>query len=250
MQNQFADTYLYNPVGKFATVLAHLQKLLYIILIFRLLIKYKKILVENYSISDDYNYKWLMQMNIFISVLFVIAIIKNSQKYGNTNEDLLPFRLAVATGMLIFTCWLVLKALYAPKIFTGINSKLLLNQNKEIDKIEENSNIHKKVNQLKMFMQEKRPFFDSDFTIQKLSEQTQIDTREISSILNHHLNQNFYEFVNQYRIEESKKILLHDKKKTILEVLYQVGYNSKSTFNAHFKKSTGYTPTEFRKNHN
>ena len=248
-QNQFADTYLYNPFGVFSMSLAHLQNLLYIILIFQLLMRYKRILVANYAISDDYNYKWLMQMTIFLSALFVVAIIKNSQKYGNTNEDLLPFRLAVSVGMLLFTCWLVLKAMYAPKIFTGIDSKLQLNKNKETAIVKENPDLHQKVNELKRFMQEEKPFFDPDFTIQKLSEQTQIDTREISSILNHHLNLNFYEFVNQYRITEAKHILLQHKEKTILEVLYQVGYNSKSTFNTHFKTSTGHTPTEFRKKH-
>ncbi len=245
-KNQFADTYLYNSFGMFSITLAHLQNLFYVFLIFRLLMKYKKILVENYAISNDYNYKWLMQMVIFLSILFAVAIIKNTQKYGHTNEEILPFRLSVSVGMLLFTCWLVLKALYAPKIFTGINSKLQLNRTMEVDHENVKPTLLKKVNLLKKFMQEKKPFFDSDFTIQKLSELTQIDTREISSILNHNLNQNFYEFVSEYRIEEAKKILLVDKKKTVLEVLYEVGYNSKSTFNTHFKKSTGYTPTEFR----
>jgi len=246
-QNQFADTYLYNPYGVFSISLAHLQKLLYIILICRLLIKYKKILLENYSISNDYNYKWLTQMTIFLSILFIVAIIKNSQKYDHTVTELLPFRLSVSIGMLLFTCWLVLKALYAPKIFTGIDSKIQLSKKREIDNENEKPDILKKSDLLKMFMHENRPFFDPDFTIQKLSHQTQIDTREISSILNHHLNQNFYEFVNSYRIEEAKKILLEEREKTILEILYQVGYNSKSTFNTHFKKTTGYTPTAFRK---
>ena len=246
-QEQFADTYLYNPYGVFSMSLAHLQNAFYIVLIFIVLRKYRKILIENYSISNDYNYKWLMQMTVFLGILFVVAIIKNSQKYGNTPEEILPFRLAVSIGMLIFTCWLVLKALYAPKIFTGVDSKILLNKNQHIHIDDENPDITKKGNQLKEFIEENKPFYDSDFTIQKLSEQIQMDTREISNVLNHHLQQNFYEFVNQYRIEEAKKILLEDRKKTILEVLYEVGYNSKSTFNTHFKKSTGYTPTEFRK---
>lgn len=245
-QNQFADGYLYDSIGVFSTTLAHLQKLLYICLIFYLLYKYKKILLENYSISNDYNHKWLMQMTIFISVLFVIAIIKNTQKYGNSNAYLLSFRLSVTFGMLMFTCWLVLKALYAPKIFTGVNSKLKLNRNNKTSQKHINLSKLKLAEKLNLYMVEHQPFLNPDFTIQQLAHETEIDTREISSIINHHLNQNFYEFVNQYRIEEAKKVLLKNRDLTILEVLYSVGFNSKSTFNTQFKKTTQHTPTEYR----
>ncbi len=244
-QNEFADNYLYSNIGVFSITLAHFQNLLYITLMFRVLIKYKKIRLENYSISNDYNYKWLMQMTIFLSVLFIVAIIKNSQKYGNTNLDLLPYRLSVTIGMLLFTCWLVLKALYAPKIFTGVDSQLQLNRNNTSNQT--NSTISNQADKLNLYMLEHQPFLNPDFTIQQFANQTQIDKREISSIINQHLNQNFYEFVNQYRIEEAKKVLLKNRELTILEVLYSVGFNSKSTFNTLFKKTTQLTPTEYRK---
>lgn len=246
-QNEFADNYLYSNIGMFSITLAHLQNLMYIILIFKILFKYKKILIENHSISNDYNHRWLFQMNIILSFLFVVAIIKNSQKYGNTDTDLLLFRLSVAIGMLIFTCWLVLKALYAPKIFTGVDSQLRLNKTNASNQKKTNSTILKQVDKLNLFMLNHQPFLNPDFTIQQLANQTQIDTREISSIINHHLNQNFYEFVNQYRIEEAKKVLLKNRELTILEVLYSVGFNSKSTFNTQFKKTTKLTPTEYRR---
>jgi AraC-like DNA-binding protein len=57
--------------------------------------------------------------------------------------------------------------------------------------------------------------------------------------------------VNRYRIEEAKRLLTNppDKKITVLEVLYEVGFNSKSSFNTLFKKYTGLTPSEFKKQH-
>jgi len=63
------------------------------------------------------------------------------------------------------------------------------------------------------------------------------------------LGQNFYDFINRYRILEAKQLLTNpkDPKITVLEVLYEVGFNSKSSFNTLFKKYTGLTPTEFRK---
>ena len=56
------------------------------------------------------------------------------------------------------------------------------------------------------------------------------------------------DFVNTYRCEEVKQILQGpDKKITIIEAMYQSGFNSKSSFNKEFKKLTGQTPSEFKK---
>ena len=68
-------------------------------------------------------------------------------------------------------------------------------------------------------------------------------------MINETVGQNFFDFVNRYRIEEAKKLLANpaDKKITVLEVLYEVGFNSKSSFNTLFKKHTGLTPSEFKK---
>lgn len=62
---------------------------------------------------------------------------------------------------------------------------------------------------------------------------------------------NFFEYINSLRITEAME-LLKDKGKsrlTIIEVAYQVGFNNKVSFNAAFKKQTGVTPTEYRKQH-
>lgn len=63
------------------------------------------------------------------------------------------------------------------------------------------------------------------------------------------MDKHFFDFINEYRIEKAKKILKDPTQKelTILEILYQVGFNSKSSFSTSFKKYTGKTPTEFRK---
>ncbi len=63
------------------------------------------------------------------------------------------------------------------------------------------------------------------------------------------LKQNFYEYVNNYRIEEFKRLLLEPKYENIkfLNIAFDVGFNSKSTFNTSFKKFTGKTPSEYKK---
>ena len=75
--------------------------------------------------------------------------------------------------------------------------------------------------------------------------------RILSQVINGSMNQNFFDFVNSYRIEEAKRILLDpsSQHKTILEILYEVGFNSKSVFHSAFKKHANTTPTQFRKSH-
>ena len=60
---------------------------------------------------------------------------------------------------------------------------------------------------------------------------------------------NFFEFVNHYRVEEAKRLLADPQAagKNMIDLMYDMGFNSKATFNALFKKKVGMTPSEFRK---
>jgi AraC-like DNA-binding protein len=75
-----------------------------------------------------------------------------------------------------------------------------------------------------------------------------ISRNSVSQVINAS-GMNFFEYINYWRIEEAKKILAGNSKKdfNIIEVAYEVGFNNKVSFNKFFKKSTGLTPTEYRK---
>jgi len=79
--------------------------------------------------------------------------------------------------------------------------------------------------------------------------QINVPSRDLSIAINHNLNKHFFDFVNEYRIKKAMEIFKNttDEKLTVLEVLYEVGFNSKSSFNTAFKKFTGTTPSEYRK---
>jgi len=68
----------------------------------------------------------------------------------------------------------------------------------------------------------------------------------LSQIINESKNINFYDYVNSYRISEAKDLLSSNCDKTILEILYEVGFNSKSAFNTAFKKFTSVTPSKYK----
>ncbi len=71
------------------------------------------------------------------------------------------------------------------------------------------------------------------------------------SPIDHIMGLHLFDFVNEYRINHAKNLLLDQKQQdlSVLEILYDAGFNSKYSFNTEFKKRTGVTPTEYRKKH-
>jgi len=158
---------------------------------------------------------------------------------------------------LFFMCWIVLKALQNPDLFRGVNSNLQLVRNIVLERIQLNdsklvqdeSDIEEIV-LLKKFMINEEPFLEASLTINDLAEKINMPVKDLSVLINHNLNQHFFDFINGYRIRKAMGILKSPEKRelTVLEVLYEVGFNSKSSFNTAFKKYTNLTPTEFRNN--
>ena len=97
-------------------------------------------------------------------------------------------------------------------------------------------------------MKTEKPYLNPDLTATQLAEKLEISQNYLSQLLNEVVGKNFYEFINNYRIEEAKKIL-SDKEdnRTILSIAYDVGFNSKTTFNTAFKKIVNMSPTGYRK---
>lgn len=86
-------------------------------------------------------------------------------------------------------------------------------------------------------------------TLKMLAQTLSASERAVSQVINNHMAENFYDLINTYRIEAAKGLLQSSEASslTILEILYEVGFNSKSSFNTQFKKKTGLTPSQFRK---
>lgn len=98
-------------------------------------------------------------------------------------------------------------------------------------------------------MENEKPYRNSELTLNQLAELLAISPHNLSEIINLRLKLNFFDFVNQYRVEEVKRDLADGEKQhlKILSLALDAGFNSKSSFNAIFKKHTGLTPSEYRK---
>lgn len=100
-------------------------------------------------------------------------------------------------------------------------------------------------------MEQKQLYLTQNLNIEDFARQVGIHYREVSSIINKHFNTNFFEFVNEYRVNRAKQMLLDPQyaHMTILDILLESGFNSKSSFHRFFKRYTGMSAAEFRKRH-
>ncbi len=238
----------------------HLQIFVYLIFSFILVNKYRRLLLENYSNASLFNYKWLFQFVVIISFDAIIASLKNLFMFFGSEEAYFYSMLITSLVALAYIVWLVLKTMRHPELFRGIDSKLqlvtkLLKDEGHVkpviltEKADYPSKFNEKVEVLNNYMTENEPFLDASLTIYDLSKQIGMSAKDLSLLINHDLNQHFFDFVNGFRIRKAMEMLSDPDKKefTVLEILYDVGFNSKSSFNTAFKKQTGYTPTEYRK---
>jgi AraC-like DNA-binding protein len=141
----------------------------------------------------------------------------------------------------------IFKALRQPEIFAGIaqnETSKYLGSNLTPGQIEQ----YKK--QLLVLFSSEKLFLDPQVSLADLSEKLSVSTKHLSQVINQSFNKSFFDFINAFRIQEVQQILNESKddKLTVLEAMYEAGFNSKSSFNTAFKKETGQTPSEFRKN--
>lgn len=92
-----------------------------------------------------------------------------------------------------------------------------------------------------------RLYANSDLSLRALSDITGVTKNHISETLSQHLGVNFFDFVNSHRAGDAKR-LLEETHLSILEIALDVGFNSRSTFNAAFKKHVGTPPSAYREN--
>lgn len=94
-----------------------------------------------------------------------------------------------------------------------------------------------------------KPYLDPELSLPKLADLMEISTHKLSNLINQGFELNFYQLINSYRIEESKRLLLDPNLQHlgILQIGFEAGFNSKTTFNTTFKNATGLSPLEYRK---
>ncbi|OFX90127.1 MAG: hypothetical protein A2W99_17555 [Bacteroidetes bacterium GWF2_33_16] len=226
-----------------ANIFITIQIAVYLIVVFVMIYKYKRELKNKQSNINQNQNTWL---NIFIYGYLIAYLITTLCRLGlyvlNDFRELFIF--VSFFSFFIYFILLFFNAITNPEIFQKIEEK----QETKTHSIpkQEAYFLLKQVNDYMIYNE---PFLNPELSLKQLASEIKTPERLLSGVINQYKNQNFYDFINSYRIEKAKKLIISEnsKKKTIQEILYDSGFNSKSTFNLAFKKCTGITPTEFKK---
>lgn len=242
---------------KIIYLLLHVQIIAYLIASYSVVLRSRKLVLENYSNAEVNYYNWLITLLTLIALEVAISTFKNIFLIYDLGVQYEWAKTITGLIALLFICWLVIKALKTPELYGKVDSNQLLvkqlllksPQGGSSPVIDEESS--EAVRRLRNHMKTNEPYLEASLSLYDLSKQLEIPSKDLSVLINHQLNQHFFDFVNEYRINKAAEMLVDPSKSdlTILEILYAVGFNSKSSFNTAFKKYTALTPTQYRKQH-
>jgi AraC-like DNA-binding protein len=225
--------------------------LIYLLKAFLVALKQNQNLKTFYSSIEKINFDWLKLVVTAFFIMWVVDIINwitsSLQINTTTSQELLTFASLLIN--FIFADLLILKNLHLPALEyeAGKDGEKHKYEKSPLTLQTKNEILFK----LEKIMTQEKLFLNSSLNLGEVANKLSVMPRYLSQVINELKDQNFYDFVNTYRIEEAKKILSDpaNNNEKILSVLYECGFNSKSVFNTVFKKNTGVTPSEFRRNY-
>ena len=178
-------------------------------------------------------------------ILYIISVIMN-----NFVADVRLFYHAIIETLTIILLFTVLLIYY---ISTGKNNYFhALRSQAEKSRYEKsrikNLDVTVILPHLKQLMEKEEIYKNESLNLNSLAEMLAIEPYQLSQIINENFNKNFNSFINSYRIDEAKRMLLEHSGCTIVHIAYSVGFNSPAPFYDWFQKFTGESPSKYRKN--
>jgi AraC-like DNA-binding protein len=219
-----------------------LQNLIYFLFIYKQINHYRQAIHQHYSNTKQMEVSWLAFFySLYIASLLLFAV---SILYNQVTGKLELVSFVIETFSLLLYMLIVFYGLKFQFRFKDQLKVSESNGSKLFDP-EQKNEIGLK---LTGYMERYKPYKNPEITILQLSIDAGIPVRELSAYINSELDKNFFEFINGYRLGESLTQMANEKlaKKTILEILYDSGFNSKSTFYDVFKKQFNCSPQKYR----
>ncbi len=205
----------------------------------------KKLENEFSTIENSKSLKWLLFIviiyNLYCGLAVILGVILISVPDAKLNMYIFNY-----SALLVVIYILGFYGLRQQKIFNPPSNESAVKDKYQNSILSEERKLFIK-KQVINYVEKKKVFLNPDINMNSLSENLDIPKHQITEVLNSELGKNFFRFINEYRVEEVKKLLADPKNNYSIEAIgYECGFNSKSVFFTVFKNITGQTPLQFR----
>jgi len=242
--NQILQFFLQMHLKGYHLILS-IQAIIYISFVIIAIYKYKKQMPANFSNFKDVNLNWLI-----ILLVFYLAISTLQESLGYIDNLFYDSEARIWFNLfMIFTlAYIGISGLRQKEIFITAEANIKEPQTVKYEKSSLKDDVKNElITKLKKYLDEEKPYLNNDLKLDDIANKLKTNRQYLSQIINETYKQNFFTLINNYRINEAKKLFFNQKHKqlSIMGVANSVGFNSKSTFNTLFKKFTGKTPSQF-----
>ncbi len=214
--------------------------------------KYRHVLSQTRSGFNEIALHWLSRLLVIQLVLLVINIASVTLYSGGFEQIGFLMEIALFISLLFLVSFVVFNGLQHPELFEGITQEdqdLTNQSSSEKPQIMSEAEVSSLLQKIDQHMSEKQTFLNPSLTVKALGRQLATNPKYISQAINIGKKQNFSEYVNSFRISYAQSLLTRegDEDLSVLDILLQSGFNTKSNFNRSFKDQTGLTPLEFKR---
>ncbi|CAM1357754.1 helix-turn-helix domain-containing protein [Tenacibaculum xiamenense] len=248
----------YLPISLSLGILKILSVIVYPIVILKTLNKYQKEITDYFSEIDSKQLTWLKIVVIGVLVLSIsglTSLILSDGFHFNIEYNGELYTVALLS---LFVFVMGINGLKQTRIFidTMPLTKVVPEEKEEVSIVKyQNTALSVESSKdtfdsVKNYVLEHKPYLDPQLTLFKLAEQLEIPANQLSQVINQNTNDNFFVFINSFRVDEVKNQLNQGahQKLNLLAIALSAGFNSKSSFNRSFKRITNQTPTQYIKN--
>ncbi len=227
---------------------------LYLLFSIKRLISHAKTIKNEFSDIDRINLAWLRNLLLGLSAIYIL-LLADLFFPDLMGMNILGDLVTVLAVVLIYTMGYL--GLRQPAIFTQTTESSQTGSEQSVAPAQEKylrSGLDREtslvfLNELTSYMQTNKPYLEGELVLSELAQQLGISANYLSQVINEQLEVNFYDFINGYRVEEAKQLMVSagQEKLNILSIALDSGFNSKSAFYTAFKKVTSMTPGQYRK---
>ena len=183
--------------------------------------------------------------------LYITSFVTAQLQIVDPGLETRPWHLTIQFILVFITYTISYRSISQPQIFfpSSDNNTTGVTKEKYRSSSLDRENADRIQEKLSNYMKEKKPYLDPNLSLETLSRQIGESRYHVSQVINERFKLKFNDYVNNYRVDEFKLLILKPgKRKPTVEALAQLsGFNSKTSFHTVFKRMTGKTPSKFYK---